>query len=432
MKKILKKVCFFFLFFLAVFGLFLLSQKSEIEAQVQLQNPFIVRAEIDGEIKAGTVQYLRRVLREGEKQEAEYLIIKLDTPGGLLKATEDIVDLILETEITTIVFVNKEGGWAYSAGTFILMAADYAVVHPRASIGAAQPMVMGAGEAAAEKIIEGMASWIRTLAETHQRNPEIAEQFVRENLTFTGREAKELGIIDETAETLDELFLKLDIINPQIEIIYPSFVERFFDFLSHPFLVSLLLTIGGLGIIITFRTGEIELTGIIGAIALLIGLWGMGIIEWSLLGIILLLIGIFLLVMEIFVEPGFGIFGIGGVIAIILGTFTFEAEPFLSPELFDKATMVILGAGIASCLFFVIIGKALRKSLRAKPQTGSEALINLSAEVIETLAPLGRIKIRGESWAAKSLDGGSILKGTKVEIVKVEGNTVFVKEIKVD
>ena len=425
--KNFKKYKFFFFFFLIVFGLFLLAQKYETKAQTDFQSPLVIVSEINGEIKAGTYQYLKRVIGLAEEYRADYLVIKLETPGGLLKPTQNIVRLILDTPITTIVFVNREAGWAYSAGTFILLAGDYAIVHPEASIGAAQPVVVGADDVAVEKMIEGMASWIRTLAEAHQRNPDIAEKFVRENLTHSGQEAKELGVIDETAENLAQLFSKLNIIEPQIKTIELTLLERFFNFLSHPFLISLLLTIGGLGIFMAIRTGEIEITGIIGITALLIGLWGMGIIEWSFLGIILILMGIFLLVMEIFIEPGFGILGIGGVAITILGIFMFEAEPFLSPELFDKATMVILGAGLALCLFFVIMGKAVAKSLKSKPNTGSEALIGFEAKVTKDLKPIGQVEVNQEYWSAKSLDGKMIPKKSKVEIIKVKGNTLIVK-----
>lgn len=434
MQKINFLILFFSIFSI-VFGLFLLPQKIGSEAQPEIQNEkrtalsLVVVSEVKGEIKAGTFQYLKRVIGTAEQERADYLVIKLDTPGGLLKATEDIVDLILDSPIKTIVFVHREGSWAYSAGTFILMSADYAVVHPRASIGAAQPVIMGADGigGAGEKIIEGMASWMRTLAETHQRNSETAEKFVRENLTLTGQEAKELGVIDETAENLAQLFLKLNISEPEIKEIQPNLIERIFDFLSHPYLVSLFLTIGGLAIIMAIRSGEIELSAIIGITALLIGLWGIGVITFSFLGIGLLLLGIFLLMMELFIEPGFGIFGVSGTIAIVLGIFTFEAEPLLAPGLFDAMTMFVLGMALALCVFFVIIGKALRKSLGAKPQTGPEALIGLEVEVTETLAPLGRVKIRGESWAAQSLDGNVIREKSKVEVIKVEGNTLIVK-----
>lgn len=393
------------------------------------ETPLVIVAEIENEIKAGTLQYLKRVIKTAELEKAEYIIIKLDTPGGLLKATRDIVDLILETPIKTIVFVNKEGGWAYSAGVFILLAANYAIVHPEASIGAAQPRIM-AGEIIEpdQKIIEGMASWIRSLAEIHQRSPEIAEKFVRENLTLTGKEAKEKGIIDETAKNLEELFLKGNISEPRIKEIKPNFVEKLFDFLSHPYLISLFLTIGGLAIIMAVRAGEFELTGVIGIIALLIGLWGMGIITFSFLGIGLLLVGIFLLIMEIFVEPGFGVFGILGTGIIALGIFTFEAEPFFAPGFFDTMTMIVIGAAIAICALFVIIGRGVAKTFRAKPKTGSESLIGFNAEVVKELNPRGQIKIKQEIWSAKSMNGEMISVGEKVKIIKIEGNTIFVRE----
>jgi membrane-bound serine protease (ClpP class) len=408
--------------FVSVF-LFLFFSGSGISAADTL----VIVATIEDEIKTGIVQYLQRVINIAEEEGADYIIIKLDTPGGLIKATEDIVDLILGTEITTIVFVHREGGWAYSAGTFILMAADYAIVHPRASIGAAQPVVLGAGEAAAGKIIEAMASWMKSLAEIHQRNTEVAEKFVRENLTLTGIEAKEKGVIDKTTKDLNEIFLKVGILEPNIKTIEPTLIERFFNFLSHPQLISLFLTIGGLAIILAIHSGEFEINGIIGIIALLIGFWGMGIITFSFLGIGLLLLGIFLLLIEMFVEPGFGIFGITGTIAVVLGILTFGAEPFFAPELFDAITMTIIGAALSLCIFFVIIGRKVAKIFKSKPKTGAEALIGLGVEAITELNPRGYVKVDQETWSAKSIDEKIIPKGTKVEIIKVEGNTLIVK-----
>ncbi|XOB41845.1 MAG: NfeD family protein [Candidatus Nealsonbacteria bacterium] len=424
--KFLKKLAFLIILGLLFFNLLLPLQ--EVNSQPEGQLTYL--AEIEGEIRAGTHQYLKRVIKLAEEEKAEFLVIKLDTPGGLLKSTKDIVDSMLETKTKTIVFVHKEGGWAYSAGTFILLAADFAVLHPEASIGAAQPrQIIGETIEVDQKMIEGTASWIKSLAEIHQRNAEVAEKFVRENLTLTGKEAKEIGIADETAKTLDELFLKLNISGPKIREIKPSFSEKFFDFLSHPYLVSFLLTIGGLAIIMAIRAGEFEISGIIGIIALLIGLWGMGVITFSFLGIGLILLGLFLLMMEIFVEPGFGIFGIGGAIAIVLGIFTFEAEPFLTPGFFEAMTMVVIGAVLSICIFFVIIGRGVAKTLRVKPKTGPEALIGLQAEVVKILNPLGQVKIKGEIWSAESFDKKIIPKKLKVEIVKVEGNTLIVKKI---
>jgi len=386
-------------------------------------------AEIDGEIKAGTLQYLKRVVREAEKDGAEYLVIKLDTPGGLLKSTKDIIDLLLETKVKTVVFVHKEGGWAYSAGTFILLAADFAFLHPEASIGACQPQEMFGQEEVGDKVIEGTVSWIKSLAEIQKRNPEIAEKFVRENLTLTGQEAKTAGgIINETARNLDELFLKLEISEPRITKIQMTSIERFFDFLSHPYLISLFLTLGGLGLIFAFRTGEFELTGFLGLILLLIGLWGMGVITFNFLGIIFLVLGMFLLLLEIF-EPGFGIFGFLGITSLVFGIFTLEGEPFLSPQIFEAVTMFVLGAVLGIGILFIIIGRGVIKIFKTKPKTGVEALIGLEAEVSKELNPIGQVMLRNEIWQAESITGKIISEGSRVKIIKIEGNTLFVEKL---
>jgi len=406
-----------------IFILFLLFQGNNVYSNSQ-----VIVAKVENEIKAGVIQYLQRVINIAEEERVDYLVIKLDTPGGLLKATEDIVDLILATEITTIVFVHKEGGWAYSAGTFILMAADYAIVHPRASIGAARPVILSPEGGAIEKMVGAMASWIKSLAETHERNATVAEKFVREDLALTGALAKEKKVIDKTAEDLNNLFLQLNIKEPNVKTIELTFIENFFNFLSHPHLISLFLTIGGLAIIMAIRSGEFEITGIFGVIFLLIGFWGMGIIAFSILGIGLLLLGLVLLLIEMFGEPGFGILGIIGTIVILLGIFTFGAEPFFAPEIFDAVTMIVIGAALSLCIFFVIIGRGMARIIKSKPKTGSESLIGLETEVVKELNPRGYVKINQELWSAKNIDEKLIPKGVKVKIIKVEGNTVFVEE----
>ncbi|MBZ1345397.1 MAG: NfeD family protein [Candidatus Nealsonbacteria bacterium] len=153
----------------------------------------------------------------------------------------------------------------------------------------------------------------------------------------------------------------------------------------------------------------------------------MGIIQFSIFGILLILLGLFLLIMEIF-QPGFGIFGGLGIIFLLLGVFTFEAEPFLSPQIFDATTMMVLGALLSIGILFVIISREVVKDLRTKPKTGPEALIGLEAEVIKELNPIGQVMLRNEIWQAESADGKTIPEKSKVKIVKIEGNTLFVEK----
>ncbi len=420
--KNIKKIILLALLCIVFFTLFPLQKIT-----AQSKDSVIFLAEIDGEIKAGTLQYLKRVVRKAKESEANYLVIKLHTPGGLLKATQNIVDLLLTSNVKIVVFVHKEGGWAYSAGTFILLAADFAFAHPTASIGAAQPVEMFGRAEVSDKVKEGMVSWIKGLAEAKGRDPEIAEKFVRENLTLTGREAQETGIINGTARNLDELFSGLEITEPEIIRIQPTMVESFFDFLSHPYLISLFLTLGGLGLILAFRTGEFELTGFVSLIFLFIGLWGIGVITFNVLGIIFLVLGAFLLFLEIF-QPGFGVFGFLGIVSLVFGIFTLEGEPFLRPEIFDAVTMVVLGTLVGIGLLFIIIGRGVVKVFKTKPITGVEALIGLEGEVIKELNPIGQVILRQEIWQAESFDGKPIPEKSRVKIREVRGNTLFVEK----
>ena len=411
-----------FYLILAVILFFSFLPAEKLSAQTDL----VFITEVDGEIKAGTLQYLKRAVKEAQAGQADYLIIKLDTLGGLLKPTQDIVDLLLQTEVKTVVFVYKDGGRAFSAGTFILFSSDYAFVNPTASIGAAQPVAMFNQSGESEKTVSATAAWIRGLAQ--ERDPQTAEKFVRENLSLTGKEAQEAGIIDGTVNDLEELFSELGVINPRVTKVAFTPIESFFDLLSHPYLVSLFLTLGGLGLILAFRTGEFEVTGLVALIFLLMGLWGMGVITFNVLGIVFLVLGIVFLFLEI-LEPGFGVFGFFGIVFLVFGVFALEAEPFLQPGIFDAATMLVFGALTGIIILFVIISRGALKSFKIKPKTGTETLIGLEAEVIEKLDLVGRVKIKQETWRAESLNGKAVPEKAKVKIVKVEGNTLFVENL---
>lgn len=389
--------------------------------EAQERRPIVYTIEIDGDIKAGTSILIERAINLSEESNADYLVIKLNTPGGLIMSTKEIVAAMLETETNLVVFINRDAGWGYSAGTFILMAANYAVVHPTASIGAAQPIP------ADEKNIEAMASWIRGLAETNNRDGEIAERFVRENLTLTGSEAYEYGMIDATAENLDQLFYQLEITSPDIRTIEISFIERIFNSLSNPFLMGLFLMLGTLGLVMAFQTGELCITGFTSVIFLALGAWGMEVIDLNLLGIVLIVLGLIMLLIEVFAEPGFGLLGITGTGIAVFGIFSIEKEPFFAAEMWDPTVMIVLGAAITISILFVIIGRKAVETLKAKPVTGRETLVGQKITALKDFDPFGIIEAQGLKWTAKEIDNKKVKKGDLLEIVRVEGNTVFVK-----
>ena len=415
-------------------------KEQQVLAKEQDQSIVIV-ATVDGEIKEGIAKHLRRAISYAENRKADYLVIKLHTPGGLLTATQSIVHDIQETDIPLIVFVYQEAGWGYSAGTFILMAADIAVMHPYANIGAAQPAFMmrvqkeqfllKENEEDFEeqpkkeqlKIIEAMAEWIESIAEANDRNPEVAGRFVRNNLVLNGREALEYGVIDFIAYDLDELFEILEIQDPYIISINLTLAEKLFNFFSHPFVIPLLLIFGFFGIVSAIQTREIEI-GAVALIPLFIGIWGLGIIEFNILSLFLILLGLVLLTVELLTFAGFGALGIGGIIAVLVGMIGFEAEPLLQPSL--ALNIVALITVIIICFIFIIISRAIIKALRTKPHTGVESLVGKIVEVTKELNPEGQIIDKGEIWIAESINKEIISKKTKVKIEKVQGNKVYV------
>ncbi|MDP3015221.1 MAG: NfeD family protein [bacterium] len=207
--------------------------------------------------------------------------------------------------------------------------------------------------------------------------------------------------------------------------------EKIFSFLSIPRVVSLFLTIGVLGLIFTFKTGEPNI-GIVAALVFLIGLWGTGAISISIMGAALLIFGIILLVVEFF-TPEFGIFGIIGSLALVAGILLFAEEPFRQPIFLSAITYFVIGIGIGFVVLFSVAARLTAKILKAKPQVGLEALIGKEGLVIDNLAPYGRITVDGQSWRAKcekfQEKEDVIEAGSSVKIVGFSGNTLLTQKV---
>jgi membrane-bound serine protease (ClpP class) len=390
--------------------------------------------DIRDDIKAGTALDVARAISRAEHNNAEHLIITIDTPGGLLQSTRDIVSSMSRSSVPISVYVDQPSGWAFSAGTIILMAADGAYVHPTASIGAAQPFSPeGGNEIQEEKAQEATAAWIRSLAIEKDRDADIAEKFVTENLVLAGDAALEAGVVDATPVDLTVLAGELGVSVGSIELIEPTLTGRVLNVLSDPFLVSLFLTLGSLALLLAIRSGEFEISGAIGIMLLLIGLWGIGVIEFGFLSVGLLVLGAVLIMIELFDEPGFGIFGVAGIVSIIAGTLTISEEPFFEPQLLSASGIIVIVTLLLALLLFGIISRALARSIRSKPSSGPESLRGRQAVVEEALQPAGRVIVDTESWRARLDDGRQrAKKGETVYIRSTEGNTLVVVKNKED
>jgi len=357
---------------------------------------------IDGNIDGGTASHIQRAISRAE-EDGRDLIIKIDTPGGLVNPTRDIVNAILRSDVEVITWITPRGAWGYSAGAFITLAGDIAVMDRGTSIGSAEP------RPADNKTIQAMASWIQEIAEDQGRPGEEARKFVTENMNIGAEEALDIGLIDHIAESDEEL---LNIIGrSRIEQIEQDFTAQLMSILTNPTIVFLLLLIGILGLVTEITTGGVGVPGIGGGIALILAFIGLRILELSTVGIFLIILGIVLLIAEYF-EPGFGVFGIGGAISLFLGILFVGDEPWI-----EVSTEVLLGLVVIILGITLFVIWSVRKALKKEVETGMDKMKGAEGSVTKRLDPIGVVKVRGERWAATS------------EMELEEGENVVVKDI---
>lgn len=389
-------------------------------------------------ITGATTSYLRSVLERAVGSGAEVLIVRLDTPGGLLDATRDIVQLILNTPLPVVVYIAPRGARGASAGTMITLASHVAAMAPATHIGAAHPVSLFGGEdnpVMNEKILNDTSAYVESLAQLRGRNAEWAISAVRESKSITAAKALELGVIDLVAENLASLIGQLDgrevrmdqdttvtlstVGRPVVDLDM-SMSQGFISTLSNPNLVFFLLVLGVLGLYIEFSNPGLILPGVAGAISLLLALIAMQMLPISYGSLALVLLGAALLVAESFV-PSFGLLGVGGIAAILFGSLFLldESQTDLRisrPLIF--ATVAVLG------VVALIIGRLLVKSLGTPPRSFQANLLGASAGVKHaiTAGRPGTVQIHGELWRAVALsEAGEIPAGSIVVVREVDG-----------
>jgi len=371
---------------------------------------------IEGNIDGGTANHVSRAISRAE-DEGVPLIIRIDTPGGLLNPTEEIVNEIQRTDVTVVTWITPRGAWGYSAGAFITLAGDIALMDHETSIGSAEP------RPADNKTVQAMASWIERIAEGQNRSAEEARKFVTQNMNINATEARTLDLIDDIAEKDEDVLEELGMQDAVIEEIDKGFIDQVMSLLSNPTIVFLLLLIGVLGLVTEVTTGGVGVPGIGGGIALILAFYGLRILELSTIGVFLIVLGIILMIAEYF-EPGFGVFGIGGAIALFLGILFVGDEPYIevSSEVLMGLVVIFLGLSL-----FVIW--RVRKALDKEVETGMETMKGLQGKTTKMLDPDGVVKVKGERWMATSED--MIDEGERVvvkDIIEKNGQTTLLVE----
>jgi membrane-bound serine protease (ClpP class) len=390
--------------------------------------PRVLAVEFDNDVNPVTADYVVDQIERANDERFDAMVILLDTPGGLADAMKDIYEAELASKVPVIVYVAPDGARAASAGVWIGQAADILAMAPQTNIGSSTPVSASGGEIPSDlrrKVINDAAKSLRALAEEHGRNGDWAEAAVRKADNLTAREALEMNVIDVIAPTLPALLNQIDgqkttpkeiVLNTagaQVETVEMSLWKRLLDTLIDPNLIVILMSIGLLGITIELWSPGLILPGTVGAISLVIGLFGLQILPVSWAGVLLMLLAAGFFVAEMFVTSH-GALALAGAVAFVIGSLMLF-DP--AGEHYQVSIEVALAVAATMAL---MVGLAVAKIVqvrRASVVTGQEDLIGQVGVVRQTLDPEGLVFVHGELWRARTA-GGAVPPG---EPVRVEG-----------
>ena len=395
--------------------------------------------EINGAIGPATASYVDRAIKVSEQENYKCLIIQLDTPGGLLDSTKDIVQSFYKSKVPVVVYVAPSGANAGSAGCFITLAADIAAMAPNTSIGAAHPVAVGGGmgdqkpdDTMKQKLENFATSYIEAIAVKRNRNVEWAKSAVKESASITSEKALELKVIEIIAKDTEDLLKQIDtreINGKQLKTVSAEVVnipmilrEKLFQVLWRPEVMFILMLIAIYGIIGELSNPGAIFPGVVGAIALILALYMAAILPVNLAGLALILLAIALFIMDVFAVTH-GVLTAGGIISFVLGSIMLfdQAESAMRLSL----SLIIPSAIVTAAFFTFVFGKGIKAQfLPAK--TGKEAMKGKIAEAItEINGNSGKVFVDGEYWNAVS--DSPIESGAPVEIIEMQGLILKVK-----
>jgi membrane-bound serine protease (ClpP class) len=397
---------------------------------------------IDGAIGPSTANYLARALDVAADQNDTCLIIQLDTPGGLLQSTKEIVQTFYSARIPTVVFVSPSGASAGSAGVFITLAADVAAMAPDTFIGAAHPVELGIGsddsgstnDIMRQKLENYGSAFIETIANKRHRNVEWAISSVVESKAIPAEKALKLKVIDLIATNVPDLLLKLDgrTVNGQIlktagaQVVFIPMVlsEHLFKWMWHTEVMTLLLLIAIYGIIAEMSHPGAIFPGVAGALALILLLYMSATLPLNIAGLALILLAVALFVIDVF-TPTHGVLTGGGIIAFFLGTIMLFNRVPAGYHL--PMTWVISCTLVTAAFFIFFVGTGIRAQFRPK-RAGVETMIGQRVSAQSRIDPAGgKVFIEGEIWNAVAET--PVESGQTVEVTGIQGLTLKVKPI---
>ncbi|MBW2385258.1 MAG: nodulation protein NfeD [Deltaproteobacteria bacterium] len=405
----------------------------------------INRIVVDGSINPASADYIMQAIETSERDGASAVLIELDTPGGLVSSSQDIIKAMLNAKVPIIVFVTPRGAWAASAGTFITIAANVAAMTPGSSIGAAHPVGLGgsgggqgedeegkaARDVSMEKAENLLAAYMESIAKERERNVEWAVDAVRNSVAVDAEEALELGVIDLIAEDRQELLAAIDgrevkvagdpvtleLANAEVRLLEMTILQGIFNFLADPNVAVILMLAGLMGLYIEFNNPGLILPGVVGAVCLVLTGFALQILPFSWVGLMLILVGLGLLMAEMFVTSYGALFAAGIACFLLGGTMVFDAPEVsdLNVDFWSVLLPSVLGlASFGGALVF-LVGRSMLREQTA----GVDEMVGLVGQASTSLSPEGKIFIRGEYWNVES--DQTIEAGEPVEVVAVNG-----------
>ena len=420
---------------------FLLIWLSIFTSQINRQTDNVLVITLDGAINPAATDYIHYGIEQAVKHNSECLVLRLNTPGGLLESTRTIVSDILQSPVPVVVYVSPPGSRSASAGVFITLSANIAAMAPGTNIGAAHPVSLQGqmDSTMTEKVTNDAAAFIRTISEKRHRNIKWAEDAVRKSISITETEALKEGVVDLIANNMNDLLEKingkeihtaagsvvLNTRNAKIIYVEMSFQQKLLSILSDPNIAYILFMLGIYGLLFELYSPGLIFPGVVGVISLLLAFYSMHTLPINYAGLGLIIFAVILFVLEIKIVSH-GLLTIGGIISLVLGSIMLIKTNSGFDVVGVSWKIILLFAILTASFFFFAIGFGI-KAQRRKPTTGQEGLINETGETVTEMEPGGMIKIHGEIWKAVSLDG-PIPRGSKIVVTGVSDLKLQIKK----